>query len=43
MHSTQTAFDRDALDLHEAVADLVRVYQFRDRDRICCHDVWVTQ
>ena len=29
--------------LHEAVADLVRVYQFRDRDRICCHDVSVTQ
>ena len=26
-----------------AVADLVRVYQFRDRDRICCHDVSVTQ
>jgi DNA-binding MarR family transcriptional regulator len=22
---------------------LVRVYQFRDRDRICCHDVSVTQ
>ena len=41
--STQTALDRDALDLHEAVADLVRVYQFRDRDRICCHDVSVTQ
>jgi MarR family 2-MHQ and catechol resistance regulon transcriptional repressor len=41
--STQTALDRDALALHEAVADLVRVYQFRDRDRICCHDVSVTQ
>ena len=26
-----------------AVADLVRVYQFRDRDRICCHDISVTQ
>ncbi len=25
------------------MADLVRVYQFRDRDRICCHDVSVTQ
>jgi DNA-binding MarR family transcriptional regulator len=41
--SPQTALDRDARGLHEAVADLVRVYQFRDRDRICCHDVSVTQ
>ena len=29
--------------LQQAVADLVHVYQFRDRDRICCHDVSVTQ
>jgi MarR family 2-MHQ and catechol resistance regulon transcriptional repressor len=35
--------ERDAHALHNAVADLVRVYQFRDRDRICCHDVSVTQ
>src|SRR5438128_12340608 len=41
--SKLTALDRDALALHEAVADLVRVYQFRDRDRICCHDISVTQ
>ena len=41
--SRQTALDRDARGLHQAVADLVRVYQFRDRDRICCHDVSVTQ
>jgi DNA-binding MarR family transcriptional regulator len=34
---------RDAEVLQAAVADLVRVYQFRDRDRICCHDVSVTQ
>jgi DNA-binding MarR family transcriptional regulator len=34
---------RDAEALHAAVAELVRVYQFRDRDRICCHDVSVTQ
>lgn len=34
---------RDALDLHAALAALVRLYQFRDRDRICCHDVSVTQ
>ena len=37
------ALDRDAVALQQAVADLVRVYQFRDRDRICCHDVSVTQ
>jgi DNA-binding MarR family transcriptional regulator len=41
--SKQAALDRDALALHAAVAELVRVYQFRDRDRICCHDVSVTQ
>jgi DNA-binding MarR family transcriptional regulator len=29
--------------LQAAVSDLVRVYQFRDRDRICCHDISVTQ
>lgn len=33
----------DAESLQAAVADLVRVYQFRDRDCICCHDVSVTQ
>jgi MarR family 2-MHQ and catechol resistance regulon transcriptional repressor len=37
------ALDRDAAALQAAVADLVRVYQFRDRDRICCHDISVTQ
>ena len=34
---------RDAVALQAAVSELVRVYQFRDRDRICCHDVSVTQ
>ena len=33
----------DAAALHAALNELVRVYQFRDRDRICCHDVSVTQ
>lgn len=37
------SLDRDAVALQAAIADLVRVYQFRDRDRICCHDVSVTQ
>jgi MarR family transcriptional regulator, 2-MHQ and catechol-resistance regulon repressor len=39
----QEALERDAVALQMAVADLVRVYQFRDRDRICCHDISVTQ
>lgn len=38
-----TLLRRDAARLHQALSDLVRVYQFRDRDRICCHDVSVTQ
>src|SRR6058998_3978532 len=41
--ATTGGLDRDAAALQQAVADLVRVYQFRDRDRICCHDVSVTQ
>ena len=39
----QAVLDRDAADLQAAVSELVRVYQFRDRDRICCHDISVTQ
>ena len=39
----KSALDRDAEGLQAAVADRVRVYQFRDRDSICCHDVSVTQ
>ncbi len=35
--------DADAAELHDALSELVRVYQFRDRDRICCHDISVTQ
>ncbi|WAH58798.1 MarR family transcriptional regulator [Pseudomonas silvicola] len=34
---------QDAEELHEALNQLVRIYQFRDRDRICCYDVSVTQ
>jgi MarR family transcriptional regulator, 2-MHQ and catechol-resistance regulon repressor len=40
---TPDALQADSLALHEALSDLVRVYQFRDRDRICCHDISVTQ
>ena len=41
--ATPVALERDAAALQAAVAELVRVYQFRDRDRICCHDISVTQ
>ena len=34
---------KDAEALHAAVSDLVRIYQFRDRDKICCYDISVTQ
>jgi DNA-binding MarR family transcriptional regulator len=37
------ALQADALRLYEALSELVRVYQFRDRDKICCHDISVTQ
>jgi MarR family transcriptional regulator, 2-MHQ and catechol-resistance regulon repressor len=42
-HPSPADLDRDAQALQAAVAELVRVYQFRDRDRICCHDISVTQ
>jgi DNA-binding MarR family transcriptional regulator len=35
--------ERDSADLYDALSNLVRVYQFRDRDRICCYDISVTQ
>jgi DNA-binding MarR family transcriptional regulator len=35
--------DRDTRDLYAALSDLLRLYQFRDRDTICCHDISVTQ
>jgi DNA-binding MarR family transcriptional regulator len=40
---TERRLETDAAALHEALSELVRVYQFRDRDRIGCHDVSVTQ
>lgn len=42
-HTSKAPLQRDAIALQAAIAELVRVYQFRDRDRICCHDVSVTQ
>jgi DNA-binding MarR family transcriptional regulator len=41
--SGTTDLERDAEALQAAVADLVRIYQFRDRDQICYHDISVTQ
>jgi MarR family transcriptional regulator, 2-MHQ and catechol-resistance regulon repressor len=35
--------ERDSAELYDALSNLVRIYQFRDRDRICCYDVSVTQ
>lgn len=37
------SLERDTRELYEALTDLVRTYQFRDRNLICCHDVSVTQ
>lgn len=41
--TSETALYADARALHAALSDLVRIYQYRDRDRICCHDISVTQ
>ncbi|NIM99962.1 MAG: MarR family transcriptional regulator [candidate division Zixibacteria bacterium] len=38
-----TALEKDAWELHKALSELVRVYQFRDRQRICYYDISVTQ
>lgn len=37
------ALERDAETLYDAISELVRVYQSLDRDRICCHDISVSQ
>jgi DNA-binding MarR family transcriptional regulator len=41
--TADATLERDTRDLYAALTDLVRVYQFRDRNLICCHDVSVTQ
>lgn len=38
-----TSLDQQAERFHELFAELVRRYQFRDRDRICCHGLSVSQ
>ncbi len=37
------ALERDVHLFNGALSDLIRVYQFRDRDRICCYDISVSQ
>ncbi len=41
--TANSVLQKDAEALHAAVSNLVRIYQFRDRDKICCYDVSVTQ
>jgi DNA-binding MarR family transcriptional regulator len=43
LNARSSDLHRDATALQAAVSELVRIYQFRDRDRICCHDISVTQ
>lgn len=33
------ALERDAAALQRVLTELIRVYQFRDRDAVCCYDV----
>ena len=35
----QEDLERDAAALQRVLTDLIRVYQFRDRDAVCCYDV----
>jgi MarR family transcriptional regulator, 2-MHQ and catechol-resistance regulon repressor len=43
MNSAQPRSSDEVLAFHQALTDLLRIYQYRDRDRICCHDISVTQ
>lgn len=37
------SLERDAAELYDALSALIRIHAFRDRDRICCFDVSVSQ
>ena len=39
----QKGLQRDAVALQRVLTDLIRVYQFRDRDAVCCYDVSIGQ
>ena len=41
--ATDPELIKDAHQLSEALSDLIRVVQFRDRDRACCYDLSVSQ
>jgi DNA-binding MarR family transcriptional regulator len=41
--SAHALLREDARRLAEGLSDLLRVIQFRDRDRVCCYDVSVSQ
>ena len=43
MLATDSRLEQDARAFYDALQELIRVYQFRDRDRICCYDLSVTQ
>lgn len=43
IRSRDGELEADARELRVSISELVRVYAFRDRDRICCYDVSVTQ
>ena len=41
--ATDLSLERDAVALYDVLSELIRVYQFRDRDGIICYDISVTQ
>ena len=41
--SSQPALLKDAARLQKSLSELIRVLQFRDRDRACCYDLSVSQ
>lgn len=41
--SSDSELQAQTFALHRALRRLLDAYRFRDRDRICCHDVSVTQ
>src|SRR5437762_13646520 len=43
MKAGDATLTRQARELQDALAEFIRVYQFRDRDRICCYDISPTQ
>ena len=38
-----SSLDADAASLYRVMTELLRVYQFRDRDRLGYHDLTITQ